>query len=240
MRTARGIAWLTSAALCLVGCGSVEPSARPRGDQPSASPRVGTCAPSSPAVKQARVVADADLDGDAKPDRVRLTAAGSACPDVVFAQVPGGYLSAQVPHGGPPVSSVTAITLEGRDGALLVVRQDHPRGGFQLRVYAAGPGGLAEVQAQGEPLVPFVATDVPDHPLSVDCRGDRLLVTEAVAHEPIGIVPAWDVRETAYTLDGSTVGDSSVKEIADNVLPQKLATAYPDLAKHTLFASCRG
>ena len=49
---------------------------------------------------------------------------------------------------------------------------EHPRGGYQLRVYAADGEALTELEVDGQPLVPFVATDVAGAPVSVDC-GDE-------------------------------------------------------------------
>ena len=65
------------------------------------------------------------------------------------------------------------------------------------------------------------------------------MFTEAVAHEPVGIAPAWDIKQTTYAVDGTTVTKGATKEIADNVLPKDLEAKYPDLVKHSAFESCR-
>jgi hypothetical protein len=106
-------------------------------------------------------------------------------------------------------------------------------------VYAATTRELVELTSDGQPLLPFVATDVQEHPWSVDCSDGGLVFTEAVPHEPVGVVPAWDIRQTTYTVDGGTVTKGATKEVADNVLHQDLAKKYPELAKHSAFASCR-
>ena len=131
------------------------------------------------------------------------------------------------------------MAVPGRKGELLVTRQDHPRGGFQLRVYAAGDGKLVELEADGHSLVPFVALDVQEHPLSIDCTNGGVVITEAVAHEPPGVMFAWDIRRTPYVVDGTEVTAGKTEEIADNVLPGQLDAKYPDLVKYAAFKSCR-
>jgi hypothetical protein len=70
-----------------------------------------------------------------------------------------------------------------------------------VQVYAFDDD-LGEVTADGQPVVPFVATDTTGGYLSVTCADDALVCGQAVAHEPPGIVFAWDVRETRYAVDG--------------------------------------
>ena len=121
----------------------------------------------------------------------------------------------------------------------MVTRQDHPRGGFQTRVFAVAGDGLAQLEVEGRPLVPFVATDVQEHPVSIDCGDNLVTVTEAVAHEPAGVMFAWDIKQTTYALQGVTVTKEPTTEIADNVLPAQLKQRYPELEKNAVFPSCR-
>jgi len=146
---------------------------------------------------------------------------------------------AQVPVGGPPLSKAFAVEVPGREGALLVTRQDHPRGGFQLRLYAAGSDELVELRTDDGPLLPFVALDVQEHPLSVDCADGGVVVTEAVAHKPPGVMFAWDIQRTTYAVEGGEVTAGETEEIADNVLPAQLKSKYPDLVDYSAFKSCR-
>jgi hypothetical protein len=141
--------------------------------------------------------------------------------------------------GEPPVTSTFDISVPGLADPLLVTRQDHPRGGFQLRVFAAEDGSWKELEVDGHSLVPFVATDVQEQPLSVDCAKGAIVVTRAVAHEPAGIAFAWDVQRTSYAVQGSQVTAGETEEVADNVLPKQLPTTYPGLGKHEAFTSCR-
>ena len=117
--------------------------------------------------------------------------------------------------------------MPGREGALLVTRQDHPRGGFQLRLYAAGPDELVELKTDDGPLVPFVAPDVQERPLSVDCADGGVVLTEAVAHKPPGVIFAWDIQRTTYAVEGGEVTAGETEEIADNVLPAQLRRSTP-------------
>ncbi len=226
--------------LVLAGCGSAvqgDGSTKAGSDAAQGSTMVGDCAADSPLVIGARTVVSADLDGDGTPEAVKLTAAGGDCPSMLFAKVGEGYVASSAPIE-PPLTTAFAVD-PGSGGQLVVTKSTHPRGGYQLRVYAAGTDDLAELQTDGQSLLPFVATDVQEHPWSVDCSADGLVFTEAVAHEPVGIAPAWDIKQTTYAVDGTTVTAGPTKEIADNVLPKELGAKYPDLVQHSAFESCR-
>ena len=233
---------IAAALLLLAGCGSAEEGsgdAKSGSDQESGASTVGGCAADSAQVTNAKTVATVDLDGDGTPETVKVTAAGGECTSTLFAKLGEGYVATAIAADQPPISSAFAVDLSGHEGQLLVTMANHPRGGYQLRVYAAGADKLVELQADGQPLVPFVATDVQEHPWSIDCSSDGLVFTEAVAHEPVGIAPAWDIKRTTYAVDGTRVTAGTTEEVADNVLPKQLAPTYPDLVKHTAFASCR-
>jgi hypothetical protein len=234
----RLLALCSAAVLVLAGCGSAAPSNDPsagaaKDSSPSASPS------SSPTdcPHASKAIAQADVDGDGTPETIDLlTTAEGDCPDSLSA---GRGPVAELRAGEPPIGSAYAVTVPGREGQLVVTRQDHPRGGFQLRVYAGGEGGLAELEVDDQSLLPFVALDVQEHPWSIDCGDGGLVFTEAVAHEPRGVAAAWDVKRTTYAVDGTGVTAGPTQEVADNVLPGQLDAKYPDLVKHTAFASCR-
>lgn len=206
---------------------------------PSAESVAGSCASDAPALDGARLLTHADVSGDGTAQEVRLTPPGGTCGDILFAA--GKTASGvQLAAGRPPVRSAYAVQVPGHDGQLVVTRSVHPRGGYQLRVYAAAGAKLVELTRGTEPLVPFVATDVQEQPLSIDCRAGGLVVTQAVAHEPSGVLFAWDVRRTTYTLDRDarlTAGPE--REVEDNVLPAQLRKEWPELVEHTAFPSCR-
>ena len=60
------------------------------------------------------------------------------------------------------------IDVPGLSGPLVVTRQDHPRGGYQVRVFGADGTAFKELQVDGRPLVPFIATDVQEQCASLD------------------------------------------------------------------------
>lgn len=229
----------TVAGVLLAGCGSAGPSASSDSSPTKSPAKVGSCEVGDPGVLGARTVARVDLDGDGQQDAVKLTAASGACPDLLFAKRGPGYVTAQLPTSEPSVSAVFGVDLAGVNGSLLVTRQDHPRGGFQLRVYMTSGAQLTELTVGRRSLLPFVALDVEEHPWSIDCGDGGLVFTEAVAHQPHGVVATWDIRRTTYTVSGGQITPGPTSEIADNVLPGQLAAKHPALAEHTAFASCR-
>lgn len=244
----RVLSAIVATLLFLAGCGSAEQgSADEAGSEPSGSSSPAqpdaasdpVCTTAAGASRVATDLATLDLDGDGRLDVVRLTSATDPCPGQLVAEIGGRDVVLALPTDEPSVSSAFAATVPGHPGDLLVTRQDHPRGGFQLRVYAAEDGKLAELKVDGQALVPFIALDVQEHPLSIDCTDGGVVVTEAVAHEPPGVAFAWDIKQTTYTLEGTTVTAGPTEEIADNVLPDQLEAKYPDLVKHTAFTSCR-
>ncbi len=176
--------------------------------------------------------AQVDLDGDGTPEDVDANAASSDCPGAVSAEVDRNLASAPI-KDATPVTSVFGVTLEGHEGQLAVVRQDHPRGGYQLHVYALDGTKLTELTDGDQPLVPFVATDVRPISATVDCQGSTIVVDQAVA----GSGGTWDVRRTTYTVDGSTATKSGSTVVASNATPKKADQLMP--AGSAVFASCR-
>jgi hypothetical protein len=133
-----------------------------------------------------------------------------------------------------------AISVPGRSGDVAVVVQKHPRGGFQVVLLAWSAGaGLSTLGVGNAPVFPFVATDVEPDPISARCVQDGFEIDQARRHEPVGVVPAWDVYRTRYTVNGTTTTAEPTEEIADNVLEKQLRTGYRDLLRHALFENCR-
>lgn len=238
----RALAVTVTAFLVLAGCGSADQGSAEetsKGATESGAAKVGSCASDSQAVTGATAVTKVDLDGDHTTEQVMLTAAGGACGNTLFAETANGYVTATAPAGEPPATTGFAIASPGHDGQLLVTKSAHPRGGFQLHVYAADGEQLTELTVDGQPLIPFVATDVQEHPFSIDCADGGFVTTDAVPHEPAGFVAAWDITRTSYTLEGARVTAGPSEEVADNVLPGQLGKKYPELAQHAMFESCR-
>ena len=225
---------LAAASMLLAGCGQ-QPSAPPT----QAPEALAGCtqAQSKAAVRHAGAApAEVDLDGDGSADKVLLTRADGPCPGVLFTTVKDRRYSAKVRDpAGLDLTSATRVSLPGREGDLLALRAEHPRGGFQVRVYAFDDA-LGEVTADGQPVVPFVATDTTDSYLSVTCADGELVVRQAVAHEPPGIVFAWDVEETRYAVDGLRATRGATTEVADNVLDEQLGKEFPDVKHRRMFA----
>ena len=87
--------------------------------------------------------------------------------------------------------------------------------------------------------MPFVATDVQERHVSIDCADGGLVLTDAVVHEPMGAEPGWDVTRTSYAVDGTSVRKETTEQVAGNVPAKELDAKYPELVKHTAFSSCR-
>ena len=224
---------LAAAGMLVSGCG------QQASDPPTQAPQalVGcTQTQSKAAARHASdVPAEVDLDGDGSPDKVLITRDDAACPGVLFTTVKDRRYSAKVRDlAGLDLTSATRVSLPGRQGDLLALRAEHPRGGFQVQVYAFDDA-LGEVTAAGQPVVPFVATDTTDSYLSVTCADGALVVRQAVAHEPPGIVFAWDVRETRYAVDGLRATRGATREVADNVLDPQLGKEFPDVKHRRMF-----
>ena len=179
-----------------------------------------------------------DLDGDGTREDVTLLT--SPCGVDLVSLSGSRSWSVALAADEPPVQQVYGVRVPGRRAELVVTRASHPRGGFQLRVYAAQGSRLVELRRGSETLLPFVATDVQEHPYSVTCGRDALVVTEAVAHEPAGVIAAWDVRRTTNALgSGADVTAGPTREVADNVLPAALRRDWRGLVRHDAFAGCR-
>lgn len=202
--------------------------------RPSSGPDPDACA------GKGTVVAKADLDGSGSAEDVRLTGPGSGpCADRLLG--PGGE-SADVSGLDLVGAKASAVHLKGDDPVdlVLVPAKPHPRGGAQVHLFGlGGRTGLREVTAHGQPLVPFVATDGGAAPMTATCTDDGGVgVVTAKAHEPPGIVLAWDVTQTTYAIeDGRAVrkGESSVAEAAADPLLRK---ERPELFDGSLFADC--
>lgn len=222
-------------AILLVGCGSDG-----GGDAQDLS--AGESSPTSTCVASLRpgpgLGVEADLDGDGTAERVQVTPPSTGCPLVVSADV-DGPVAVSVAEDLPDVAAIGAVAIAERDGQIVLVKLSHPRGGFQVRLFGYDGGELAELTDGGEPVLPFVATDAPTHYLAARCTSDGLEVTEALAHEPIGVVPAWDIYRTSYIVDGNTLTAGDRTEVADNVLDEQLENKYTDLMHYRLFENCK-
>ena len=185
---------------------------------------------------------EVDLDGDGAVESVTYWGPSTECPsETSLTAVVSGEEVRAVVTGDLPLAAADfkVLQIPGRTGELLLVTPQHPRGGFQARLFGYADGNLAELTLEGEPIFSFVATDVLESPLSARCAPGGFEVTAARAHEPIGVVHAWDVFRTTYAIDGNTVTKGATTEVADNVLDEQLESKYSDLVHYRLFENCR-
>jgi hypothetical protein len=232
MRTSL-LGWLLLLGLLVGGCGNDAGGPGTTGTAPA------TACPSDRA--DAVAVAKADLDGDGVKETIDYQQASTHCGPYLVVTVDGRATTAALDEDLPVRAGGSfAISVPGRTGDLAVLSQEHPRGGFQvvLAGWSAGTG-LSTLNVDDRPIFPFVATDTLSTPLSASCTADGFEVTRATAHQPIGVVPAWDVERTAYTVNGTTVTSGGTTKVADNVLDRQLRTRYADLVHHRLFGNCR-
>jgi hypothetical protein len=222
--------------LLLAGCGD-EPPVIDEGKGQFASPSPTACPRGAGEVLLAR----ADLDGDGRADELSYEPPSGPCPDGGLSSGVAGLRWA--PRVGWDASGAArdaaVVRVPGRSGDLVLLREQHPRGGFQAHLYGYADGHLAELTVAGEPVFPFIATDVLTDPLSARCTDGGFEVLHGRRHQPVGIVAAWDVFRTTYTVDGNTVHTGPTTKVADNVLDRDFATRFPDLVRHALFENCR-
>jgi hypothetical protein len=188
----------------------------------------------------AQPVLDLDLDDDGSADTLSYVPGTSTCGALLVATVDGTEHGVTIEDDLPVTADGSfAISVPGRVGDVAVIRQEHPRGGFQVTLLGWASGSLSSWNADGAPIFPFIATDALSTPLTATCTDGGFAITEARAHQPIGIAPAWDVHRTTYEVRGNRATKDAEEEVADNVLPDDLEVTYPELVEHVLFDDCR-
>lgn len=221
----------------LAGCGDEGDDRSPTGPSTSPSDSDAGCLERGDV---GLVTIDADLDGDGAAEEVAYSGPKD-CPGgpVLMADVAGQFVTAPVEDELPVTRrDLKVVQVPGRAGQVILATPHHPRGGFQARLFGYADGSFAELTVDDSPIFPFVATDVTTTPLSARCIPDGFELLEAQAHEPIGILPAWDVFRTTYSVEGNTVTKGERTEIADNVLDEELSRDYRPLTKYQLFENC--
>jgi predicted small lipoprotein YifL len=231
------VAMTVATLLSAAGCGQ-QGGTSPKAGPPTAD-KVGSCATSSSSVLHALPVYQAiDLDHDGGGETLSVTRPDSTCPNVMFAQVHGDFASLDLKGVQLDLKTARRVIVPGRDSDLMAIREVHPRGGFQVHLYGYADGRLAEVTTpEGDRVVPFVATDTRGGYVSASCTDGGLVVRQAVAHKPPGVVFAWDVEQVSYQLDGTTATPGKKREVKDNVLDARLAKDYPELVGREMFTS---
>lgn len=201
---------------------------------PTTAPETDDCA------GKGTVVAEADLDGSGSTQEVRLTGPGSGpCADLLLG--PAGA-SADVAGLDLVATRAKVVHLKGDTAGDLVLLpgEPHPRGGAQFHLFGGGGGtGLTELTVDGQPLVPFVATDGGAAPMTATCTDDGGVgVVTAKAHEPPGVVLAWDVTLTTYAVDEGRVVPKGRSSVAEAAVDPLLRKERPELFDGSLFAGC--
>ena len=224
MRTL-GTAALLSVVLALSGCGSQ--SGAGGGGAAGCAGRGVT-------------VAKADLAGNGHASTVRLTASGSGpCADLLLAD---GGASTDVGSLDLVARTATVVHLRGAGAPDLVLLYAKPRppNGSQPHLFGADArGGLVEVTVGGRPVVPTVATDGGHAPMTATCTpGGGIAVLTGKAHQPPGIVLAWDVTEASYAVKDGHAVETGSRLVRKAVADPLLRKYHPELFDGSLFAGC--
>ena len=138
---------LVTCALVLAACGSADRGSGSAGSDGSGSGSgEGATASADPSDASSEcastepgpgVEAPVDVDGDGRPEVVTFTASSSCGGPLLQAGSGDDPPRTTVAAGEPPVRQIFGVRVPGRTGELVVTRSTHPRGGYQLRVYAA-------------------------------------------------------------------------------------------------------
>jgi len=234
---------LILAAVVLTGCGTQTGSgsgSEATSDLPEDAVLFGECRADDPALDGGDVVAEADVDGDGAMNEVAhvATGTGGPCAGALFTTFAGTPSATPLPDSG--LERLDVVQLQDSERQLLLVRgTPHPRGGFDLTLYGGENQKLGPVLANGGPLPGFVATDGTMPPAGASCTADGGIETvTSVAHEPPGIILAWDLTTTTYELDGNTATQVKVTE-REAVADPTLRREQPDLYDpEAYFAGC--
>lgn len=213
----------------VAGCGDARPDVSGAAAGASATP-TSHCTVALPYAAGVRL----DLDSDGTVEFVGSNEAQGDCPASLISSL-GGTVPVK---GDLPITELLAIRIPGRHGDVVLATQSSPRGGSQSSLFGYADGKFAELTVDGKPLFGFVATDAATEHVSAACTPDGFTVSTAVAHQPPGVVPAWDVSRTAYTVSGNTVTKGATTQVADNVLDSALGSKYPALVSGAMFTNC--
>lgn len=247
MQRLRFVALAAPLALALTGCGSSSDSeAGSASASASASDAVlfGSCSADDPAVSEAQVVADVDLDGDGAAEQVRLVdrSAHGACRNALVVSMSGAMSGVSLGDMRLDLASAEVIELSRTKRQLLLVDEEaHPRGGSQPHLFGHGDDGLGEVMVDGHPVLGFVATDGGAAPTTAVCTDDGGIATlSATPHEPAGDRLTWDVRQRTYALEGTAAREVTAETVTTGAVDASLRRRLPALFEtDSLFSDCR-
>lgn len=184
----------------------------------------------------------ATLDHAGKDEAtVRLVPPGQGpCAGALVARVGSGVTGMDAAGLDLEADTAAVVTLADGDQLVMIDGGRHPRGGFQPHVFSL-TGGLHEVQVDGNPLLPFVATDGGGLPVTATCREDGGIdVLQATTSEPPGVVLAWDVQRTSYRLEDGEAVRTGTKQVRDHAADPVLRDEMPALFEPDgFFRDCR-
>jgi hypothetical protein len=244
MRTVGNLLGTVALSLGLAACGSAQPGGQ---QGASSAPDVrlfGDCRAGDPALAEADVVAQANLDADGARTEIGYVSprVDGPCAGALVTTLDGAPAAVRLPDAPPSLHDPVVIELRGTDRELLMLHgRPHPRGGYPVHLYGAAHGAIAEVLADGRPVVGFVATDGGAAPATASCTSDGGIATwMGIAHQPPGVVLAWDLWRTTYTLKGTTATKSSRDLVREAVADPLLRRDMPELFDPgAIFADCR-
>jgi hypothetical protein len=238
---ALGTAALTAALLATSACGQRTDPA-PGGSAEEAGWHGCTA---EQAASSGRRLALADLDADGADDEVRLVGTAEASCAGLVAVIGDRAVGADLDGVRLDPSSARVVHLTeqsdapaGRD-LLLVGEPAHPRGGRQMHLFAADAHELGELTVQGNPVLPFFATDGGGAPMTATCTPDGgFAVVSAETHRPPGIVLAWDVGQVSYRVDGTRVVRTGAETVKEGAADPLLRKSMPELFSGRYFTDC--
>jgi hypothetical protein len=169
---------------------------------------------------------------------VRLVPPGNGpCAGGLVARTDGGVEGLRAAGLGLDPRSAKVVALEEGSELLLVDGGTHPRGGYQPHVFSLS-GGLHEVLVDGNPLLPFVATDGGGTPATATCSDHGGVdVLTATTSEPPGVVLAWDVQRTSYRFEDGQAVRTGTKQVRDHTADPVLRKQMPALFEPDAFFS---
>ncbi len=243
MRTFGYLMCTSALALVLAGCGSGTESQDPASTSAPDVRLFGDCNADDPALDDADVIAQADIDGVAAMNEIAYVPAdaGGPCANALFTTFDGEPSALPLGDMTLDPASVEVVQLQGTERQLLMIRgEPHPRGGYMLHLFGGADGKLGEVLADGHPVVGFVATDGGAPPATATCTADGGLATfTATTDKPPGVMLAWDVHQTTYSLDGNTAEEVSTEQVEDAAADPILRDEKPELFDpEDYFADC--
>ena len=242
------LAPLAAVATLVAGCGE-QAAPRPERDAPAAGEdRVATWRECTAAAYDAADAPALQVPTGEGSVTVKLPT-GGPCAGGLVARVPAGVVGLDVSGLDLDPATAEVARLSGPDtpgGPVALLRVDggvHPRGGFQPHLFVVTDrptDSVQEATVDGEPLLPFVATDGGMAPMTATCTDDGgVALLTATTSEPPGVVLAWDVERTTFHLPAPGTVSTASEQIADHVADPLLRKKMPELFEPgALFANC--